>query len=159
MALAIAGVIVLAQPIMLIIGGLVFAVILDGGTRLLGRVLPISRGWRLALVTLAGFAFIGWVLWFAGSTFVAQFEALRIVVSAQFDRLMVWADEMGFIREGSAASVGEQVLALGAASYLEKGAQPATIVATIEEALRRNGASPVAGAASSRGAEIRTRDL
>lgn len=110
MALAIAGVIVLAQPIMLIIGGLVFAVILDGGTRLLGRVLPIGRGWRLAIVTLAGFAFIGWVLWFAGSTFVAQFEALRIVVSAQFDRVMVWADEMGFIREGSAASVGEQVL-------------------------------------------------
>jgi predicted PurR-regulated permease PerM len=110
MALAIAGVIVLAQPIMLIVGGMVFAVILDGGTRLLGRVLPIGRGWRLAIVTFAGFAFIGWVLWFAGSTFVAQFEALRIVVSQQFDRIMVWADEMGFIREGSAANIGEQVL-------------------------------------------------
>src|SRR5918993_3136734 len=104
MALAIAGVIVLAQPIMLIIGGMVFAVILDGGTRLLGRILPIGRGWRLAIVTLAGFAFIGWVLWFAGSTFAAQFEALRVVVSEQFDRVMVWADEMGFIREGSAAT-------------------------------------------------------
>jgi predicted PurR-regulated permease PerM len=103
-------VIVLAQPIMLIIGGMVFAVILDGGTRLLGRVLPIGRHWRLAIVTLAGFAFIGWVLWFAGSTFVAQFEALRIVVSEQFDRVMAWADEMGFIREGSAANIGEQVL-------------------------------------------------
>ena len=110
MALAIAGVIVLAQPIMLIVGGMVFAVILDGGTRLLGRVLPIGRGWRLAIVTVAGFAFIGWVLWFAGSTFVAQFEALRLVVSQQFGRAMVWADEMGFIREGSAANIGEQVL-------------------------------------------------
>jgi predicted PurR-regulated permease PerM len=110
MALLIVGVIVLAQPIMLIIGGMVFAVILDGGTRLLGRVLPIGRGWRLAIVTLAGFAFIGWVLWFAGSTFVAQFEALRVVVSAQLDRVMAWAGEMGFIREGSAASIGEQVL-------------------------------------------------
>ena len=28
------------------------AVILDGGTRLLGRYLPIARGWRLALVVL-----------------------------------------------------------------------------------------------------------
>jgi len=110
MALAIAGVIVLAQPIMLIVGGMVFAVILDGGARLLGRALPIGRGWRLAIVTLAGFAFIGWVFWFAGSTFAAQFEALRIVVSSQFDRIMVWADDMGFIREGSAANVGEQVL-------------------------------------------------
>ena len=110
MALLIAGVIVLAQPIMLIIGGMVFAVILDGGARLLGRVLPIARGWRLMIVIFAGFGFIGWVLWFAGSTFVGQFEALRIVVTEQFDRVMAWADEMGFIREGSAASVGEQVL-------------------------------------------------
>src|SRR5690349_18552770 len=42
MALLIVGVVVLAQPIMLIIGGLVFSVILDGGARLLGRVLPIG---------------------------------------------------------------------------------------------------------------------
>ena len=61
MALAIVGVIVLAQPLLLIIGGLVFAAILDGGTRLLGRVLPIGRGWRLAIVTLAGFGFVAWV--------------------------------------------------------------------------------------------------
>jgi predicted PurR-regulated permease PerM len=108
MALAIVGVIVLAQPIMLIIGGLVFAVVLDGGTRLLGRVLPIGRGWRLAIVTLSGFAFIGWVLWFAGSTFVAQFEALRLVVTEQFDRATAWADEVGLTREGSAANLGEQ---------------------------------------------------
>ena len=69
--------IVLAQPILLIIGGLVFAVILDGGTRLLGRVLPIGRGWRLAIVTLAGFAFIGWVFYFAGTTLAGQAEELR----------------------------------------------------------------------------------
>ena len=50
MALAIAGIIVLAQPLLLIIGGLVFSVILDGGARLLGRVLPIGRGWRLLIV-------------------------------------------------------------------------------------------------------------
>jgi len=49
-------VVVLAQPIMLIIGGLVFAVILDGGVRLLGRVLPIGRGWRLAIVSLSALA-------------------------------------------------------------------------------------------------------
>ncbi|HEY0628848.1 MAG TPA: AI-2E family transporter [Sphingomicrobium sp.] len=110
MALAIVGVIVLAQPILLIIGGMVFAVILDGGARLLGRALPIGRIWRLVIVIAAGFTFIGWVLWFAGSTFVAQFEALRAVVTEQFDRVMAWADEMGFIQEGSAATVGQQVL-------------------------------------------------
>ena len=36
MALAIVGVIVLAQPLLLIVGGAIFAVFLDGGTRLLG---------------------------------------------------------------------------------------------------------------------------
>ena len=43
MALAIAGVIVLAQPLLLIVGGMIFAVFLDGGTRMLGKVLPIPR--------------------------------------------------------------------------------------------------------------------
>ena len=40
-ALLVAAVIFLAQPLLLIVGGLVFAVMLDGGTRLLGRWLPI----------------------------------------------------------------------------------------------------------------------
>src|SRR6476620_4083977 len=88
MALAIVGVIVLAQPLLLIIGGMIFAVFLDGGTRLLGRYLPIPRGWRLMLTILIGFGFIGWVFYFAGTTIGAQFEALRLVVTAQFDRLM-----------------------------------------------------------------------
>src|SRR5215218_2572227 len=88
MALAIVGVVVLAQPLLLIIGGLVFSVVLDGGSRLVGRVLPIGRGWRLLIVTLAGFGFIAWVFWFAGTTFVAQFEVLRAVVTAQFYELL-----------------------------------------------------------------------
>src|SRR5688500_9796244 len=76
--LLVAALIVLAQPLLLIVGGLVFAVLLDGGTRLLGRWLPIARGLRLAIVTLAGFGFLAWVLYYAGSTFAAQFEALRL---------------------------------------------------------------------------------
>jgi len=46
MALAIIGVVVLGQPLLLIIGGAIFAVFLDGGVRLLGRYLPIARAWR-----------------------------------------------------------------------------------------------------------------
>ena len=78
MALAIAGVIVLGQPLLLIIGGAIFAVFLDGGVRLLGRVLPIAA--RLAAAARRcslGFGFLGWVFWFAGTTIAAQFEALR----------------------------------------------------------------------------------
>ena len=82
--LAVVGVVVLAQPLLLIVGGAIFAVFLDGGVRLLGRYLPIPRGWRLVLVLLLGFGFLGWVFRFAGTTIAAQAEALRAVVTAQF---------------------------------------------------------------------------
>ena len=110
LALVIAGVIVLAEPLLLIIGGLVFSVILDGGTRLLGRVLPIARGWRLAIVALAGFGFIGWVLWFAGTTLAEQAEELRAVVEVQIGRVMALAANLGLLPEGGTASIGSQLL-------------------------------------------------
>ncbi len=95
MGLAIFGVITLGQPLLLIIGGAIFAVFLDGGVRLLGRFLPIARGCRLLLVLLLGFGFLGWVFWFAGTTIAAQFEALRdsrcrAVQSADGIRLLAW---------------------------------------------------------------------
>jgi predicted PurR-regulated permease PerM len=97
MALAIVGIITLGQPLLLIIGGAIFAVLLDGGVRVLGRYLPIARGWRLLMVLLLGFGFLGWVFWFAGTTIAAQFEALRTVVTAQFDRLMNFAASLGLM--------------------------------------------------------------
>src|SRR6476619_8165161 len=90
MAVAIVGVITLGQPLLLIIGGAIFAVFLDGGVRFLGRYLPIPRGWRLLLVLLLGFGFLGWVFYFAGTTIAAQFEDLREVVTSQFNRLMAF---------------------------------------------------------------------
>jgi predicted PurR-regulated permease PerM len=112
MALAIVGVIVLSQPILLILGGMIFAVILDGGTRLLGRVLPIGRGWRLAIVTLAGFAFVGWVFYFAGSTLAGQAEALRHVVAEQGRRVLNFAAELGLMPSSGAGmqSFSQQLL-------------------------------------------------
>jgi predicted PurR-regulated permease PerM len=110
MALAIIGVIVLGQPLLLIIGGAIFAVFLDGGVRFLGRYLPIARGWRLLLVLVLGFGFIGWVLWFAGTTIAAQFEALRTVVTAQFDRLLAFAASLGLMPQGHPADLGSQLL-------------------------------------------------
>ena len=95
--LAILGVIVLGQPLLLIVGGAIFAVFLDGGARLLARYLPIPRAWRLLLVLVLGFGFLAWVVWFAGTTIAAQFEALRAVVAAQFDRLMKFAASLGLV--------------------------------------------------------------
>ncbi|MGH6784689.1 MAG: AI-2E family transporter, partial [Sphingomicrobium sp.] len=100
MALAIIGVIVLAHPLLLIIGGLIFAVLLDGGVRVLGRYLPIGRGWRLLLVLIIGFGFIGWVFYFAGTTIADQAETLRRVVTAQFEQLMRMVNRLGLVPHG-----------------------------------------------------------
>jgi predicted PurR-regulated permease PerM len=110
MALAIVGIIVLAQPLLLIVGGAIFAVFLDGGTRLLGRWLPIPRGRRLVLTLVLGFGFIGWVFWFAGTTIATQFEALRLVVTEQFDRLMAFAASLGVVPQGPPSNIGSQLL-------------------------------------------------
>ena len=110
MALLIVGVIVLAQPLLLIIGGAIFAVLLDGGVRLLGRFLPIPRGWRLLLVLLLGFGFLGWVFYFAGTTIAAQFEDLRQVVTAQFNRLMLFTSSLGLVPKGPPSNLGSELL-------------------------------------------------
>ena len=109
-ALAIIGVIVLAHPLLLIIGGAIFAVFLDGGARLVGRALPIARGWRLGIVILLGFGFVGWVVWFAGTTIAEQFETLRVVIAAQFTRLMEFAASLGLLPEGRAVNLGSELL-------------------------------------------------
>ncbi len=110
MALVIVGVIVLAQPLLLIVGGAVFAVFLDGGVRLLGRFLPIARGWRLLLVLILGFGFLGWVFWFAGTTIAEQFEALRAVVTAQFNKLIEFASSLGLVPKGPPGNLGTQLM-------------------------------------------------
>ena len=110
LALAIVGIVVLAQPLLLIVGGTIFAVFLDGGVRFLGHYLPIPRGWRLLLSLLIGFGFLGWVIWFAGTTIGAQFETLREVVTAQFNRLMDFVGSLGILPQGRPANIGTELL-------------------------------------------------
>jgi predicted PurR-regulated permease PerM len=110
MALLLVGIIVLAQPLMLIVGGLVFSVILDGGARLLGRVLPIGRGWRLAIVAIAGFGFVAWTFYYAGTTLAAQAEALRIVLTEQANRLLAVAENLGLLPKGAPVDLSTQVM-------------------------------------------------
>jgi predicted PurR-regulated permease PerM len=87
---------VLAQPLLLILGGIVFASMLDGGTRLLGRVLPIGRGWRLAIVSLLAVAFIVGTIWLTGVQMRAQAEAFSATITAQANRILAWAGTHGF---------------------------------------------------------------
>jgi predicted PurR-regulated permease PerM len=90
----------LAQPLLLIFAGIVLASMLDGGTRLLGRVLPIGRGWRLAIVTIAAIGFLVWTFVFAGQTLAAQVETLRAVVTTQANRILAWGNSLGIVQGG-----------------------------------------------------------
>jgi predicted PurR-regulated permease PerM len=101
LAVAIFLVAFLAQPLLLIVAGIVLASMLDGGTRLLGRVLPIPRGWRLAIVTLAGLGFVAWTIVFAGMELAGQAERLREVVTGQLNRLLAWGNTLGLVQGGA----------------------------------------------------------
>ena len=94
-------VILLIHPILLIIGGLVLASMLDGGARLLGRVLPIPRGFRLALVIVAVGAFLFWTVSLTGSQLADQALTLRSTVEGQVARIAIFAQDHGFVVSAS----------------------------------------------------------
>ncbi len=90
MAALLALAIYLAQPLLVIFGGMVFAAMIDGGARLLGRVLPIGRAWRVTIVLLLALAFLLWTIMFAGNQIATQAAQLPGIVEAQTMRALDW---------------------------------------------------------------------
>jgi predicted PurR-regulated permease PerM len=100
----------LAQPLLLIGAAIVFATMLDGGTRLLGRVLKIGRQWRLAITILIVIAFLAWVGWLATTQLADQAAALRDVIVKQVDTLMRFAREHGVrINQSQATEISKEI--------------------------------------------------
>ena len=93
--LLVVGVIVLAQPLLLIIAGIVFAAMLDGGARLLGRVLPIGRGWRIAIVSLFTLAFLVATIWFASTELASQAATFRQLLTTQSQQIITYLGTFG----------------------------------------------------------------
>lgn len=85
----------LAQSLLVIFGALVFAAALDGGARLLGRVLPIGRGWRVGIVLAFAFAFVVWLMYFAGSQIAEQAAAFPPIITEQAGRAVAWLRSKG----------------------------------------------------------------
>jgi predicted PurR-regulated permease PerM len=94
---AIALVVLLIQPLLIIFGGVVAAAMFDGGVRLLGRILPVGRGWRLAIVVIAATAFVLGTFYLTGVQIAAQFEQLQTTLIIQANRLSAWASDMGIL--------------------------------------------------------------
>ncbi|ATY33268.1 AI-2E family transporter [Sphingomonas psychrotolerans] len=117
LAIGTALVVLLIQPLLIIFGGLVFASMLDGGVRLLGRVLPIPRGLRLLLVVLFVIAFIGGVFYLTGVQIALQAEQLRTTLEVQGNRVVEWISSLGLM-PGRADLTGMAQQALGSIGRL-----------------------------------------
>ncbi len=85
----------LAQSLLVIFGALVFAAMLDGGARLLGRILPIGRGWRVGIVLLCAVAFVAWLVSFAGSQIATQAAEFPAIVTTQVGRAVAFLRSKG----------------------------------------------------------------
>ena len=124
LACGIALLIVLVQPLLIIFAGVVFAALLDGGVRLLGRVLPIGRGWRLLIVVLLTFAFLVSTFVLTGVQVTEQVMQLRSTLESQANRftsylsaqgLMPGASDVNGIAKQALGSVGRVTSWVGSA--------------------------------------------
>lgn len=86
----------LSSALLAIFGAMVFAAMIDGGARLLGRVLPIARGWRVGIVLIATVAFLIWLGYFAGSTISQEAAQFPAIIEQQLNSLVAWARSQGF---------------------------------------------------------------
>ncbi|WP_374405969.1 AI-2E family transporter [Pelagerythrobacter sp.] len=86
----------ISQSLLVIFGAMVFASMIDGGARLLGRVFKIARGWRVAIVIVAMVAFLAWLGQFAGSQISQQAAQFPAIVGEQLGRLLALLREQGF---------------------------------------------------------------
>jgi putative permease len=93
------GLVVLAiyisRSLLVVFGALVFAAMIDGGARLLGRVLPIARGWRVALVLVSLTLFFIWLGYFAGATISEEAAMFPELIRDQIADLLEWAQSKG----------------------------------------------------------------
>jgi predicted PurR-regulated permease PerM len=111
MASLLALAVLLSESLLIIFGGMVFAALVDGGARLLGRVLGIGRSWRVAIVLLLAVAFLIWVVLFAGSQIADQAAQLPATIEAQTLRGVAWLKEHGYvINTSSVESLIEKAL-------------------------------------------------
>jgi predicted PurR-regulated permease PerM len=84
---------------------------IDGGARLIGRVLPAPRGLRVAIVLVLAVAFVVWLVSFAGSQISQQAAEFPSIVTAQIGRLTAFLRSEGFaISQADLQNVAGSVL-------------------------------------------------
>ncbi len=86
----------ISQSLLVIFGAMVFASMIDGGARLLGRVLPIGRGWRIAIVLLSGVAFLCLADLLCREQISQEAAEFPAIVQEQALRALAWMRRQGF---------------------------------------------------------------
>lgn len=97
LAIGVALLVLLVQPLLIIFGGLVFASMLDGGARLLGRILPIPRSLRVVITILLVITFFVVLFYLTGVQIADQAEQLRATLETQANRVAHWAADLGLM--------------------------------------------------------------
>ena len=116
-AAAMALVVLLVQPLLIIFGGLVFASMLDGGVRLIGRVAPLPRWLRLMIVVVLVIAFVAGVFYLTGIQIAEQVGELRERLSDQTSKLTGFIASLG-LTPGASDLSGMAQQALGSVGRL-----------------------------------------
>ncbi|WP_340589418.1 AI-2E family transporter [Erythrobacter alti] len=99
----------ISQSLLVIFGAMVLATMIDGGSRLLGRVLPIARVWRVSIVLASAVLLLGWLTIFAGSTISQEAAQFPSIVQEQAQQLFGWMRAQGLqIDIGMVQSMGSQ---------------------------------------------------
>ena len=101
----------ISQSLLVIFAALVFASMIDGGARLIGRYLPIPRTLRIVMVLLLAIAFLVWLGYFAGSQIAEQAASLPAIVEKQLNEIIALAQQNGMqVSLSDAQSMANQVV-------------------------------------------------
>ena len=117
LGIGVALIVLLIQPLLIIFGGLVFASMLDGGVRLVGRYVSAPRWLRLLFVVVLVVAFVVGVFYMAGVQIAQQVEQLRVTLEVQTARVTGWISDLGLM-PGRSDLTGLAQQALGSVGRL-----------------------------------------
>lgn len=85
----------ISQALLIIFGGLVFAAMIDGGSRLIARVAPLPRLVRISIVLATSAALLVWLGVFAGGQIAQQAAELPAILQSQANSVLNWAQANG----------------------------------------------------------------
>ncbi len=86
----------ISQSLLVIFGAMVLASMIDGGARLIGRVIKIDRTWRVVIVLVLTLAFFIWLATYAGSQISREAAQLPQIIEGQLSLAIDWMDKQGF---------------------------------------------------------------